>query len=54
MATLELADGEGCRLEDAIKGLEMLRWWEVKAETAADYKAKAAKKWPEATAFESR
>ena len=48
--TLELDEG-GCRLEDAIQGAEMLRRWDANDGVVADYKAKAAERWPEATAF---
>ena len=49
---IEEGDGEGITLEHAIRGLELLRWWESDAEVVKEYKAKAKKKWEEATAFE--
>ncbi|KAL8782481.1 MAG: hypothetical protein Q9195_009635 [Heterodermia aff. obscurata] len=48
LKTLELGE-EGCKLEDAVRGLELLRWWDVSEEA---YRAKARERWPEATVFE--
>ncbi|CAF9935516.1 MAG: hypothetical protein HETSPECPRED_009815 [Heterodermia speciosa] len=49
--TLELGE-DGCKLEDAVRGLELLRWWDVGEEGLGEYRARARESWPEATVFE--
>lgn len=43
---------EGCRLEDAVAGLDFLKGEKAKARYVDDYVAAARERWPEATAFE--
>lgn len=45
---------EGSSLEDAVRGLEMLKEWKAKTQYVDDYIAAAHERWPEATAFHKR
>ena len=42
---------EGCSLQDAVKGLELLKEWKAKDQYQDDYLATAHERWPEASAF---
>ena len=50
LQTLDIEE-EGITLKDAIRGLELLKWWDVDAEVVRGYKDKARTRWEEATAF---
>ena len=45
---------EGCTLEDAEAGLELLREWKAKDQYGEDYVAAARERWPEASAFQTK
>ena len=45
---------EGCGLQDALRGLELLREWKAKSQYVDDYVAAAHERWPNATAFEKK
>ena len=45
---------EGIGLEDAVKGLELLKEWKAKDQYQNDYLAAARERWPEATAFQKK
>lgn len=42
---------EGSSLDDAVRGLELLKDWKAEASYRDDYVAAAHAKWPEAIAF---
>lgn len=42
---------EGSSLEDAVRGLELLKEWNAKDQYQDDYLAAAHERWPEASAF---
>lgn len=42
---------EGCGLEDAVKGLGLLKEWKAKEQYQDDYLAAARERWPEASVF---
>ena len=43
---------EGCDLEDALNGLELMRGWGPNSGYSKDYICAAHARWPEASAFE--
>lgn len=45
---------EGSSLEDAVRGLELLKEWKAKDQYREDYLAAAHERWPEATAFKKK
>ena len=45
---------EGCSLEDAVKGMELLGEWKAKDQYLGDYLAAAHESWPEASAFQKK
>lgn len=51
MQTLDI-QREGITLKDAMRGMELLKWWDVETEVMRGYKDKAKTRWEKATAFE--
>ncbi len=45
---------EGSNLEDAVRGLDLLKEWKAKDRYLNDYVAAAHERWPEASAFEKK
>ena len=45
---------EGCNLDDAVHGLELLKEWKAEPKYRDDYIAAAHERWPEASAFASK
>ena len=45
---------EGSSLEDAARGLELLKEWKAKDQYRDDYLAAAHERWPEASAFKAK
>lgn len=45
---------EGCSLDDAVRGLELLEEWKAEPKYRDDYIAAAHERWPEASAFASK
>lgn len=45
---------EGCRLEDAVRGLDLLKEWNAKGQYVDDLTAAAHERWPEASVFERK
>lgn len=45
---------EGSSLEDAVRGLELLKEWKAKDQYQDDYLAAAHERWPEASAFKKK
>ncbi len=45
---------EGSSLEDAVRGLELLKEWKAKDQYQEDYLAAAHERWPEASAFKKK
>ena len=43
---------DNCSLDDAVKGLDLLKNWKSKSQYVDDCIAAAHERWPEATAFE--
>ena len=44
----------GCNLDDAVRGLELLKEWKAEPKYRDDYIAAAHERWPEASAFASK
>ena len=51
---LSTLGAENIRIEDAVNGLKMLKSWDTKPDVIAEYVEKAHKRWPEATAFQTK
>ena len=45
---------DGSSLEDAVRGLELLKEWKAKDQYQADYLAAAHERWPEASVFKKK
>ena len=45
---------QGCSLDDAVRGLELLEEWKAEPKYRDDYIAAAHERWPEASAFASK
>lgn len=45
---------EKCGLEDAVRGVELLKEWKAQSQYVDDYVAAARERWPEASAFEEK
>ncbi|KAL6717913.1 hypothetical protein ACLMJK_003998 [Lecanora helva] len=45
---------DGCSLQDAMRGTELLREWKTKSQYVDDYRAAARERWPEASVFEEK
>lgn len=45
---------EGSSLEDAVRGLQLLKEWKAKDQYRDDYVAAAHERWPEASAFKKQ
>lgn len=43
---------EGCGLEDAVTGMELMETWKAEKKYRDDYIAAAHARWPEASAFQ--